>query len=120
MDDSPTQILLMKEILSSAGYTHLFETRNPRETLPLHREHHFDLILLDLNMPAFSGFDVLEQFNERVDAEDRPLIVAVSGQADPETQEKAMAMGAQGFIAKPYQITGFLSHIQSFLEPSLT
>lgn len=56
-----------------------------------------DLILLDLQMPDMSGFDVLSVFGEKLPA---TSVVIVSGSLEPKDMEKAIRMGAMGFIPK--------------------
>ena len=51
VDDSPDNIELMEEILREEGYTCVSSTMLPEQVCPLHREHNYDLILLDLQMP---------------------------------------------------------------------
>ncbi|MEX2450153.1 MAG: response regulator [Rhodospirillales bacterium] len=116
VDDSPTQILLLREILLSAGYSKLYQSQDPRQALALHRTHDVDLILLDLNMPYLSGFDVLEQFNTRAGRGRKPKIIAISSQTDQETRKRVMALGAKTFIAKPYRIESLLRQVQRELE----
>jgi putative two-component system response regulator len=116
VDDSPTQILLLREILLSAGYTRLYQTQDSRQAVALHRRHDVDLILLDLNMPYLSGFDVLERFNAQAGGGRKPIIIAVSGQTDQKTRERVLALGAKNFIAKPYRIERLLWQVRRELE----
>ena len=61
VDDCADNVELMLEILRDAGYTSVSSTMLPGEVCPLHREHCYDLILLDLNLPDMSGLEVLRQ-----------------------------------------------------------
>ena len=116
VDDSSTQLILLKEILLSAGHTNIFETTDSRQVDYLHRTHQFDLILLDLNMPYLDGFQVIEQLKKIQPIEDGLSIIAVSGQTDEETQQRAHQLGAKDFIAKPFQIQKLLSQVHTQLE----
>lgn len=70
-----------------------------------------DLMLLDLHMPVMGGFEVLE----RLDAEHLPVVIITSDD-DMETELKALKMGAQDFITKPFEPTLIIHRIGSILE----
>ncbi len=59
VDDVEANVQLLARMLASAGYTSVATTMNPLEVCKLHREHHYDLILLDLQMPGMDGFQVM-------------------------------------------------------------
>lgn len=56
-----------------------------------------DLILLDLNMPEVDGFQVLAQLSENLSA--TPAVV-ISGSVEPEDMQRALSLGAMGYIPK--------------------
>ena len=56
VDDEAAEVVLLERMLSSAGYTSVASTTDPLEVCALHRQHRYDLILLDLEMPGMSGF----------------------------------------------------------------
>ncbi|WP_394782343.1 response regulator, partial [Undibacterium sp.] len=51
VDDQPANVMLLERILRNAGYHRIASTTEASTVCGLHREHHFDLILLDLQMP---------------------------------------------------------------------
>jgi CheY-like chemotaxis protein len=52
VDDEEANVLLLRRTLSGAGYVSIASTMNPKEVGALYRENRYDLILLDLQMPA--------------------------------------------------------------------
>ena len=60
VDDQESNVMLLEQLLREAGYPHVASTMNPREVCALHRNNHYDLILLDLQMPGMDGFQVME------------------------------------------------------------
>ena len=64
VDDRKGNVELLHGMLSSAGYTSIACTMNPREVCDLHRANRYDLILLDLMMPGMDGFQVMECLRE--------------------------------------------------------
>jgi DNA-binding response OmpR family regulator len=62
-----------------------------------------DLMILDINMPEVSGFDMLEFMRRRKEWKDLPVIMLSSEAADV-TIDKALALGADGYVTKPVTI----------------
>ena len=60
VDDQESNVSLLTQMLSDAGYTCVASTMNPQEVCALHRRNQYDLILLDLQMPGMDGFQVME------------------------------------------------------------
>lgn len=79
-----------------------------------------DLILLDVNMPGIDGWDVLSQL--RAKAGPHRAIVVMTGQY--EGQERALESGAQGYLAKPFDLDDLLEsvdlHSRIKMENNLT
>ena len=75
----------------------------------------FDLILLDVDLPDMSGFEVCRRLKQE-DALKHIPVVFVSGQQDPEYSQEASRLGAVDYIVKPFDATEFprriLEHIQ--------
>ena len=62
-----------------------------------------DLMILDVNMPEVSGLDLLEFLRRRADWKDLPVIMLSTEAADV-TVDKAMKLGADGYVTKPVTI----------------
>jgi two-component system chemotaxis response regulator CheY len=62
-----------------------------------------DLMILDINMPEVSGFDMLEFVRRRKEWKDLPVIMLSTEAADV-TVDKALALGADGYVTKPVTI----------------
>src|SRR5258706_10610051 len=59
-----------------------------------------DLMILDINMPEVSGLDMLEFLRRRKEWKDLPIVMLSSEAADV-TVDKAMQIGADGYVMKP-------------------
>src|SRR5674476_1569386 len=60
VDDQEANVQLLEQMLGEAGYTNVTSTTKPQDVCALHRKNHYDLILLDLQMPVMDGFQVME------------------------------------------------------------
>src|SRR5437660_6419927 len=64
VDDEAADVVLLEGMLSSAGYTCVASIADALKVRELHREHRYDLIVLNLDMPGTSGIEVLEGVRE--------------------------------------------------------
>ena len=73
----------------------------------------FDLLLLDLGLPAIDGWAVLEQL--RGQADNRPIII-VTACADEKDRLRALAYGANDYVTKPFKFADLLERVQVHLS----
>ena len=116
VDDQESNISLLEQLLSEAGYTSLATTTNPLEVCALHRQNQYDLILLDLQMPVMDGFQVMEGL--KADSADDYLPVLVLT-AQPGHKLRALQAGAKDFISKPFDLVEVKTRIHNMLEVRL-
>ncbi|MDR2792368.1 MAG: response regulator [Treponema sp.] len=100
VDDTPEILENLIGILGDDYDMRLAKTASAAWTV-LHLTE-VNLILLDIEMPGMSGFDFLEIINTtRTEYKHIPVIF-ISSNAEQETIDKAMRMGAAGYITKPF------------------
>ncbi len=116
VDDLLVNVQLLVRMLVTAGYTAISSTMNPLEVCERHRQHHYDLILLDLQMPGMDGFQVMAGLNEIEPEGYLPVIVIT---AEPEHKLHALQVGAKDFISKPFDLTEVLVRVHNMLEVRL-
>jgi len=116
VDDQESNVSLLEQLLSDAGYIHVTSTMNPQEVCALHEKNHYDLILLDLQMPIMDGFEVMEGL--KINAEDSYLPVIVLT-AQPAHKLRALQTGAKDFISKPFDLLEVKTRIFNMLEVRL-
>ena len=116
VDDLEANVLLLQRILHGAGYTAVESTRDPQAVAGLHRERHFDLILLDLQMPVMDGFEVLEQL-AALEKDGYLSVLVVTAQ--PAHKLRALKAGATDFISKPFDLAEVLTRVHNLLEVRL-
>jgi PAS domain S-box-containing protein len=116
VDDQPSNVLLLEHMLDDVGYTRISSTTNPTEVCALHSENHYDLILLDLQMPLLDGFQVMEKLKDIATGGYLPVLVIT---AQPSHKLRALAAGAKDFISKPFDLTEVQTRIRNMLEVRL-
>lgn len=116
IDDEEANIILIEKILSLGGYTNFNSTTDSTEALSLYKQHKPHLILLDLNMPVFDGFDVMHQLTAIEDVDNFPAILVLTAQTDRETRIRALDNGAKDYVHKPFDRVELLSRIKNQLE----
>ncbi|MES2150232.1 MAG: response regulator [Pseudomonadota bacterium] len=116
VDDQEANVMLLEQMLRKAGYTRLTTTQDPRSVLELHREHRYDLILLDLQMPEMDGFEVIEALKEVETGGYLPVLVIT---AQPGHKLRALKAGAKDFVSKPFDLVEVQTRIHNMLEVRL-
>jgi len=116
VDDQEANVQLLEQMLRNAGYVHITSTRDPRAVCDLHRDNHYDLILLDLRMPGMDGFQVMENLKE-IETDGYLPVLAVTAQ--PAHKLRALQSGAKDFIAKPFDLAEVLMRVHNMLEVRL-
>ena len=116
VDDQPAMIELLENFLSEAGYLNVTSTTSPRDVQALHRQNEYDLILLDLQMPAMDGFEVMAALNRNRDDAYLPVIVLT---AQPDHKIRALQCGAKDFISKPFDLIEVRTRLYNMLEVRL-
>lgn len=87
---------------------------NAEEAVAKMESGYYDLVISDINLHGMSGFEVLGRLGEEGVLETCPFVLC-SSQFDPETKQKAMDMGAAGFITKPYKAQAVLATVYALL-----
>jgi CheY-like chemotaxis protein len=116
VDDLPANVLLLEKILHGAGYLNVSSTMDPGTVRALHRQHRYDLILLDLHMPQVDGFQVMEELKAIEEGGYLPVLVIT---AQPGHKLRALAAGARDFISKPFDLLEVQTRIRNMLEVRL-
>ncbi len=98
VDDDESIRRLIRLELSDAF--EIIDTGLPEQGLALTLEHKPDAILLDLRMPNYSGYELLQTFTAFSHTQGIPVII-VSGEAGAQTKEHCKQLGAFAYIEKP-------------------
>lgn len=113
IEDDPSFRDLLALHLHAAGHT-VRTAGDPEEGLRKFLQEAPDIILLDLDLPYLSGFEVLEALRSDEASKKIPVIV-ITGHADDESYDRCRRMGADGFSLKPLKREELLDTIAKVL-----
>ena len=116
VDDQEANVQLLEQMLSEAGYRRITSTMDPHAVCALHQDNHYDLILLDLQMPDMDGFQVMEGMKKIKTDSYLPVLVIT---AQPGHKLRALQAGAKDFISKPFDLVEVKTRIHNMLEVRL-
>jgi adenylate cyclase len=115
-DDKQANVRLLEGMLRGAGYACVTSTMNPAEVCGLHRKNHYDLILLDVQMPGMDGFQVMEGLRAIEPDGYLPVLVLT---AHPDHKLRALKAGAKDFVSTPFDLAEVLLRVYNMLEVRL-
>ena len=99
VDDSPTEVHLLREMLSKNGFTVSVATSG-EEAITRAASEKPDLILMDVVMPGMSGFEATRAITRNPDSASIPVIICTT--KDQETDKAwGLRQGAKDYIVKP-------------------
>jgi len=113
VEDNELNMKLFHDLLDAHGY-HVLETRNGMDALSIAREHHPDLIIMDIQLPEVSGLEVTKWIKDDDELHAIP-VVAVTAFAMKGDEERIREGGCEAYIAKPISIPDFIATIQHFI-----
>jgi CheY-like chemotaxis protein len=112
-DDDPDILSIVAMSLETQGYD-VFKAANGREAVDLARDHHPDLIILDMMMPVMSGYDVVAVLKANPVTAAIP-VVGISAKAAVEDIGLASDLGVDAYIRKPFRIAQVLQMIEAYI-----
>jgi CheY-like chemotaxis protein len=106
VDDEPQVVWMLQFTLEAEGYQTLSAV-DGRTALDEVREHHPNVVLLDITMPVMDGWAFLEEL-QMIPATERPRVIVVSARSSLRDRTKAAELGADAFVAKPFSVDDLL------------
>ena len=111
VDDIPDNQLLVAWIMESQG-ARVTCAGNGEEAIHLATEHGFDLVIMDMQMPVCSGFQATKAL--RAQGYQRPIL-AISAGALREEADRALAVGCNEFLVKPYSVPSLIHSVMGLV-----
>ena len=100
VDDEPITMEVVRTFLEDAGYRNFILVEDSTRAMEQLREYRPDVLLLDVVMPAVSGFDILGMLRQEPEFAHMPVIILTSS-SDAVTKLQALDQGATDFLSKP-------------------
>ncbi len=100
VDDEPVMLEIVQALLEDVGYKHFVPVQDSTTAIDVLQKENPDMLLLDLDMPAVDGFEVLERVRKIDGYEHFPVIILTASE-DPDNKLKALELGATDFLSKP-------------------
>jgi len=113
-DDKATSRELLRTVLERQGYA-VTEAADGEEALQKALAEPSDLVLLDLQMPRRSGYEVLVELRKDPRHAEVPII-AITASVMQGDREKALAAGFTGYMAKPVALVHLREEVQRLLR----
>ena len=114
VDDNQVSRELIREVLNSPDQV-VLEAENVEEALEMILAERPDIVLLDIQIPAFDGFEVLRRLRSDPRFDNLPVI-ALSAYAMQRDYEKALKLGFDDYITKPIDISALRVRIEEILH----
>jgi DNA-binding response OmpR family regulator len=111
-DDDPVTLRLVESQLDAAGFRPVVAV-NGQAALRAVMAEKPGVLILDLAMPGLDGFDVLERLN-MLSSFPRPKVLVVSAGRDAEDVKRALTLGADDYLAKPFKPEELLARVNRF------
>jgi PAS domain S-box-containing protein len=115
IEDNLANLRLVSQILIQHKNIHMLSAHEPILGIDIATEHKPKLILLDINLPGMSGFEVLKRLRQKETTRNIPVI-AVSSNVMPRDIEKGIVAGFDDYITKPVVITELLQSVEKVLQ----
>ncbi len=114
IEDDPTSAKSIELMLTHANLN-VYGTDTGEEGIDLAKVYDYDLILLDLNLPDMTGYDVLRQI--RLARIDTPILI-LTGADDTDSKLKGFGSGADDYLTKPFNREELIARIHAIIRRS--
>ena len=113
VEDNDLNMKLFNDLLQAHGYE-VIQSIDGSDVLDIAREHHLDLILMDIQLPVRSGLEITKDLKADDDLRHIPII-AVTAFAMKGDEMKIREAGCDDYIAKPISVPTFLEMVAKYL-----
>jgi two-component system chemotaxis response regulator CheY len=113
VDDSGTMRKIIIRSLNALGVTDIVEAADGSDGLEVFKQHQFDAVLTDWNMPRMTGLELLKAIRATGSA---VPIVLITTEAEKGRVLEAVQAGVSDYLVKPFETEGLRKKLQKFLS----
>ncbi len=117
VDDSSSTRAYVRAVLEERADMEVSEACSGFDALRVLPREHFDLLVLDINMPNINGLELISFIRQSEAHRDTPLLV-ISTEAAERDRARAMALGANAYLAKPFSAEALLQAVAVLRPPA--
>ena len=120
VEDDPVNQMILSDFLAANGYRTFAASSGPEGIERFEREAP-DLLLVDIQLPRKSGFELLHEIKARPDGKATPILLMSAVYSDRDQSSRTVQLGtlADGYLAKPFDLRQLLAQVRQLLgEPS--
>ena len=118
VEDYKHSQIIVTRLLKKNDFDTIVVVENGQEALDAVKQQHYDLILMDMQMPVMNGFEATKKIRELKQYKDTP-IVALTAFAMKGDREKCLDAGATDYIPKPIDSHEFIQKVKYYTEKKL-
>lgn len=115
VEDSPTMRQFLAFALKRLQNLDVVEASDGMDGLRKVTSDHFDLAMIDINMPVMDGLKLVSMIRGEESLKDMPIVV-VTTEGGKEDRERALALGANEYLTKPIQTNQVLRVVRDLLK----
>jgi DNA-binding response OmpR family regulator len=114
VDDEPNIVMSLEFLMRRAGFE-VAVARNGREALEALDGTPPDLLLLDVMMPEFDGYEVCERIRARPEWNATKIVMLTARGREVE-RERGLALGADAYVTKPFSTRDLVEQVKRMLD----
>jgi len=115
VEDSPTMRQLLVFALRRLKNVEIVEAQDGMDGLRKVSSDHYDLALVDINMPVMDGLKLISLMRTEDSLKDVPIVI-ITTEGAQEDRDRALALGANEYLTKPIQANRVLAVARSLLK----
>ncbi len=95
----------------------VIEANDGEEAVEITQREHPDLVFMDIRMPRLSGYEACRRIKENPETANTKVVILTANMSD-EDRERGAAVGADGYLTKPYSPLALLAKVEELVGPA--